>query len=155
VEPEVAALPGGGTVFEQESQGHQCLLEQLEPVIQVTELVPERAVLVLQPSRSQPQIESALREQVDGDRRLGQQGGVPEPSAEHQRAQPSPLGDGGQRREDGERLRRAVRFVPASAVPLQGEEEVIRHPQGVEAQPLGPPGDVRQLLPRHRRAVGR
>ena len=114
----------------------------------VIEWVTKGDVLRLVPTGAETENEAATGDLVDGIGDLREQGWVAERGAAHQRADLDP---GGYRRQSGEQrpaLPRSLHFLLGEAI-----DEMIRVPDGIEAEIFGHPGHLDEIAPARRRAT--
>ncbi len=114
----------------------------------MVERVAKGDVLRLVPTGAETENEAPTGDLVDGIGDLRQQGRVAERGAAHQRADLDP---GGHRRQSGEQgpaLPRSLHLLSGEAI-----DEVVRVPDGIEAELLGHPGHLDQIAPASRRAT--
>ena len=123
---------------EQPAHDRERLLEARDAVV-VRD--PERPVLLLVPAGAEAEHEAAAADLVDRRRHLRDQARRVEARAGDERAEPHPLGRGGQRREQRPRLPRTALGPAVAAV-----EQVVADPDRVEAALLG--------RARHREVLG-
>jgi hypothetical protein len=109
----------------------------------VVEGKPEGPELDLVPPRAEAEHQAAAADLIDRGRHLGQDAGDVERGTRHQRAQPDPLGHGGQPGQERPRLPRTA--LRSAVAPVQ---EVVADPQGIEAHLLRRAGHGHILGPR-------
>jgi hypothetical protein len=115
----------------------QGLLEAADPHAKGVERHAGSPVLLAQPSRPDPQLEAATREQVEGCRLLGEQHRMPPVVVEHQGADPQrPGGAGGGRQRDHRGELVAEGLAHESVAQQQGRVAEGLRPAGLGEQPV-------------------
>ena len=149
-------LDGAGAARRRVRGGREHRFQRVDRVGQLPE-PPARAVegnasgdvFALVPARAQPNGEPPARQDVDGGQLLGQRGGRPQLTAQHQRADADAIGVPCESPE-GHQWVGAEHIARFSAVPVGGEEQVVSQPQAVKAKPFSPQR-VFDGLRKHRR----
>src|SRR6266542_3805381 len=124
------------------------VLELLDPCARRLELVPVRPVLLL-PAGADPELDATVRHLVDAGDDLRQQRRIAVLRRRDEHAEPDPLRVTRECGEQGPRLE-----TVAVGYALLPAEEVVAHPERLEAGPLGLSGEVAQLGVRMARRGG-
>ena len=110
-----------------------------EPADLVIGRIPERLELRVVPAGSDPEDQAAAADVVECGRHLRLERRVAEPGAEHDRAQLDTLGRLRDRRKDRPAL------MDAGLLAAAPEQQVVEHPDRIEARRLGGERDIADL----------
>src|SRR5215218_3582581 len=124
-----------------------------EPLTGRRERQPDGLVLGGIPAGAETDVEPAIADAVEGGEGLGEHRRWPQRLARDQRAETG-TGDGASQRGQGDEGLVDAVGLGCPAVLGDVEEQVVRQPERVEAERLGPPRVVEQGVPSQRRFTG-